>query len=248
MVRDYTQSSCATQRKSMSTELLTFQLKGGLFTLTTLQICSTDLSQLKEQLIEKIQQAPNFFHHAPIVLDLKIANQPNIEIDFAALKIILRDVRLIPVGIKNANHEQAKNAAAHGFAILRDTPDPKDQHKLNPTSQPIIKNSSSKLITTPVRSGQQVYAPDGDLIIINQVSPGAELIADGSIHVYGPLRGRALAGINGNQKARIFCQSLEAELVSVAGDYKVSEDIEKQAWKIAAQVYIKNDRLQISTL
>ena len=182
------------------------------------------------------------------MLDLKIANQPNIEIDFAALKTILRDVRLIPVGIKNANHEQAKNAAAHGFAILRDTPDPKDQHKLNPTSQPIIKNSSSKLITTPVRSGQQVYAPDGDLIIINQVSPGAELIADGSIHVYGPLRGRALAGINGNQKARIFCHSLEAELVSVAGDYKVSEDIEKQAWKIAAQVYIKNDRLQISTL
>jgi septum site-determining protein MinC len=227
---------------------MTFQLKGGLFPLTTLQVFSADLSKLKTQLQEKIQQAPNFFHFAPIVLDLKIANQPNTIFDFAALKAILSEIQLIPVGIKNANPEQAHVAAENGFAILRDTPDPKDKDKLANTPQVNPKDSSSKLITTPVRSGQQIYAPDGDLIVINQVSPGAELIAEGSIHVYGPLRGRALAGVNGNRKARILCQSLEAELVSVAGDYKISEDIEKQAWKIPAQVYIKNDRLQISPL
>jgi len=227
---------------------MAFQLKGGLFTLTTLQMYSDDLTKLKEQLLDKIQQAPNFFHSAPIVLDLKLANQPDMHVDFAKLKAVLQSLHLIPVGVKNPSQEQAKEASLYGFAVLRDTPDPKNKDKLTNTPQVITKNTNTKIITTPVRSGQQIYAPDGDLIIINQVSPGAELITDGSIHVYGPLRGRALAGINGDQQARIFCSSLEAELVSVAGNYKVSEDIEKQAWKIAAQVYIKNDRLQISSL
>jgi septum site-determining protein MinC len=235
------------QNNSTSTGL-SFQLKGGLFTLTTLQVYSGDLALLKDQLLDKIRQAPNFFHEAPIVLDLKLANQPDTSIEFADLKSILHSLRLIPVGIKNASPEQAKLAAQHGFAIMRDTPDPKDKDKLANAPQAISKSAKTKIISTPVRSGQQIYAPDGDLIVINQVSPGAELIAEGSIHVYGPLRGRALAGVNGNQEARIFCNSLEAELVSVAGSYKVSEDIEKQAWKIATQVYIKNDRLQISSL
>jgi septum site-determining protein MinC len=228
---------------------IAFQLKGGLFTLTTLKIFNSDLVQLKSQLTDKIQQAPNFFHHAPIVLDFKIANQPNIEIDFVNLKAMLREVNLIPVAVRNATPEQTQAAIKAGFAILRDTPNPSEKDKLSTTTQPTPpKILSSRIITEPVRSGQQIYAPDGDLIVINQVSHGSELIADGSIHVYGALRGRALAGINGNQQARIFCNSLEAELVSVAGHYKLSEDIERQAWKVAAQIYIKQDRLQISAL
>lgn len=227
---------------------ITFQLKGGLFPLTTLQIHSMDLDALREQLIDKIQQAPNFFHFAPIVLDLKAANQPNASLDFAKLKLMLSELRLVPVGIKNATSEQVQNAIKEGFAVLRDTPNPREKDKLPTSSQAPARSSKAKIVTEPVRSGQQIYAPDGDLIILNQVSPGAELIADGNIHVYGALRGRALAGINGNHEARIFCQSLEAELVSVAGSYKISEDIEQQAWKIAAQIYIKDDRLQINSL
>jgi len=238
------------QTNSSPVANIVFQLKGGLFPLTILQIFSTDLTRLKEQLSLKIQQAPNFFNFAPIVLDLRIATHADTELDFARLKSILKAVNLIPVGLKNANPAQMQEAVANGFAILRDTPNPKEKEKekLDATPQIMTRNSTSKLITDPVRSGQQIYAPDGDLIIINHVSPGSELIADGSIHVYGALRGRALAGINGNLEARIFCHSLEAELVSVAGSYKLSEDIEKQAWKIAAQVYIKHDRLQISAL
>lgn len=225
---------------------IAFQLKGGLFTLTTLQIFSADINALHTQLTAKIQQAPNFFHNAPLVLDLKIAVQTNI--DFAALSDMLKTLNLIPVGIKNATPEQTQNAIKHGFAILRDAPNPKEKEQLATNPQVTTKSHVAKIITDPVRSGQQIYAPDGDLIIINQVSNGAELIADGSIHVYGALRGRALAGINGNTNARVFCHSLEAELVSVAGNYKISEDIERQAWKIAAQIYIKDDRLQISAL
>ncbi|HSX20969.1 MAG TPA: septum site-determining protein MinC [Gammaproteobacteria bacterium] len=232
----------------MSIDLVAFQLKGGLFTLTTLQIFTADIEAVKEQLLAKVQQAPNFFHHAPIVLDLRIANQPNSTLDFARLKATLEELKLIPVGIRNATQEQMQAAIRSGLAILRDTPDPREKERLSTAAQIAPKTITSKIITTPVRSGQQIYAPDGDLIIINQVSHGAELIADGNIHVYGALRGRALAGINGNQKARIFCQSLEAELVSVAGSYKISEDIERHAWKIAAQIHIKDDRLQITTL
>ncbi len=227
---------------------IAFQLKGGLFTLTTLQIFSPDLVALKTQLMAKIQQAPNFFHHAPIVLDLRIANQPNVALDFVGLKSLLNELKLIPVGIKNAGPEQMHAAVQSGMALLRDTPDPRAKDKLSTNTNVAPKSVATKIVTTPVRSGQQVYAPDGDLIILNHVGNGAELIAEGNIHVYGALRGRALAGINGNQNARIFCQSLEAELVSVAGSYKLSEDIERQAWKIAAQIYIKDDRLQITEL
>lgn len=231
-----------------STSSIAFQLKGGLFTLTTLQIFNPNLLEFKSLLLEKIQQAPNFFNNAPIVLDLKIANQPNTTLDFSGLKEMLESVNLIPVGIRNATPEQVAAAIKSGLAILRDTPNPKEKDKLVTTTQAPQKSTATKIITLPVRSGQQIYAPDGDLIVINHVGNGAELIADGNIHVYGTLRGRAIAGINGNQRARIFCQSLEAELVSVAGNYKISEDIERQAWKIAAQIYIKDDRLQITPL
>lgn len=236
------------QNNSQAAASIAFQLKGGLFTLTTLQIFNPDLHELKTQLLEKIKQAPNFFQHAPIVLDLKIANQPNMSIDFAGLKAMLQSINLIPVGIRNAAQDQIQLAMQSGFAILRDTPDPREKDKLQTNNAPPAKTFASKIVTLPVRSGQRIYAPDGDLIVLNHVGHGAELIADGNIHIYGALRGRALAGVNGNQKARIFCQSLEAELVSVAGSYKMSEDIERQAWKIAAQIYIKDDRLQITPL
>ena len=129
----------------MSTEAIAniaFQLKGGLFPLTTLQIFSTDLHQLREQLVEKIQQAPNFFKYAPIVLDLKIANQPSVakELEFSQLKTLLQELKLVPVGIKNANHAQAALAQSHGFAVLRDTPNPREEEKLTTTPQSDSKN------------------------------------------------------------------------------------------------------------
>ena len=228
-----------------------FQLKGGLYTLTTLKLLSNELDLLEEQLNQKIQQAPNFFNKAPVVIDLRLVNQQSI--DFKILKQILETKKLIIIGVRNANEEQQAQAMEYGFAILRDTPNP----RANP-SDAIVSNMvsnkteakamASKLITTPVRSGQQIHAPEGDLVITAQVSNGAELLADGNIHVYGALRGRALAGVNGNTEARIFCQSLEAELISIAGQYKISEDIEKQAWKIPVEISLKEGHLQIREL
>jgi len=105
-----------------------------------------------------------------------------------------------------------------------------------------------QLMTRPVRSGQQVYARDTDLIVMGQVGPGAEVIADNHIHIYGALRGRALCGVSGNTEARIFCQSLQAELVSVAGNYRVLEAIPENLRGKPAQIWLDNERLNIEPL
>jgi septum site-determining protein MinC len=104
------------------------------------------------------------------------------------------------------------------------------------------------VVTQPVRSGQQIFAPEGDLIILAPVSAGAEILASGNIHVYGPLRGRALAGVHGDTSAHIFCQSMEAELVSIAGHYKISEDLQESCWKQAAHVQLRDDLLMVNLL
>ena len=104
------------------------------------------------------------------------------------------------------------------------------------------------LVDRPVRSGQQVYARDTDLIVMGQVGFGAEVIADNNIHVYGPLRGRALCGVTGDARARIFCQSLEAELVSVAGNYRMLETIPEALRGRPAQIRLDGDRLAIEPL
>ena len=115
-----------------------------------------------------------------------------------------------------------------------------------PKKEPETVAAKNLVITTPVRSGQQVYAKGGDLIIIAPVSAGAEVLADGNIHIYGPLRGRALAGVSGDKSARIFCQSLEAELISIAGSYKVNEDLQKDHWKKNTQASLNGDQLTVS--
>jgi septum site-determining protein MinC len=108
--------------------------------------------------------------------------------------------------------------------------------------------SPARLLTQPVRSGRQVYAHGGDLVVMSSISPGAELLADGHIHVYGALRGRALAGVSGDTTARIFCRSLEAELVSVAGFWRVRENIPETLIGKPAQVFLEGDRIAIEPL
>ena len=104
-------------------------------------------------------------------------------------------------------------------------------------------------MTVPIRSGMQVYAKDTDLIVTASVSPGAELFADGNIHVYGPLRGRALAGVQGNMQARIFCRTLEAELVSIAGYYLTKEDMQTFTAKDGmVQIYLDNEQIRIEAI
>lgn len=228
-----------------------FQIKGGLYPLTVLQLLETDLDDFEKQLETKLKQAPKFFYHAPVVIDLQKLDNLS-ELDFKKLHPILLAHHLIPVGIKGANATAQSLAIAAGFAILQEqttktAETTKTQASIDTSSPPATLNNHTKVISEPVRSGQQIYAQGGDLIILGAVSHGAELLADGHIHIYGPLRGRALAGITGDTRARIFCQSLEAELISVAGQYKISEDIEKIAWRVTANISLEGEHLHIAT-
>ncbi len=239
---------------------IAFQLKGGLYPLTALQLLHSELDLFEEQLLNKIRQAPKFFYHAPIVLDLQTLPQTEDQMLFDPLLAILQKHHLIPVGIKGGSQAQQAAASKAGLAILQDSAhktldakSPLDKPKLHPTHSPKnedFENSltHSRVIYEPVRSGQQIYVRGGDLIVLATVSHGAELLADGHIHVYGPLRGRALAGVSGDQKAHIFCQSLEAELVSIAGQYKISEDIEQTAWRLPVDISVVSGHLQIRAL
>ncbi len=233
-----------------------FQLKGSLFTLTVLHLLNADLLSFTEQLTELVKQTPKFFHFMPIVLDLQKMHKPTIAIDFAGIMKVVRELNIILVGVRGGNPEQHKEAQQIGLAIFPNAKaDPKDASNKNSKSDPAkvavpinARSTGSKLITQPVRSGQQIYARNADLIVLAPVSHGAELLADGHIHVYGTLRGRALAGVMGDQNARIFCQSLEADLIAIAGHYWVSEDLQNSSIKQNVHVYLENERLHVKTL
>lgn len=226
-----------------------FQLKGSLFTLTVLQLIEANYEIFTEQLEAMVAQAPKFFHNTPVVIDLQKLADPSQSIDMGRLLQELRQHGLIPIGLRGGLPEHQVAAISVGLAILPETkPDSiqgaaKTQNSVA-TPRTVTLHQTSKLITQQVRSGQQVYAKGGDLIILAPVSPGAELLADGNIHVYGPLRGRALAGISGDQGARIFCHRLEAELVSIAGHYWVKEDLKNVDQQQPIQIYLDEERLK----
>lgn len=242
---------------TLSKNTTAIALKGGMFTLTTIQLLEYDLEALSSELDEKINQAPNFFLYAPIILDLQRISRTDELIELAAVVDVLKTKKLIPIGIRGANKAYKELAIEAGLAIFpeekiiaqkkRASPeDPKLSEKLAvnaPTNRPETSHSATRLITQPVRSGQQIYAQGGDLIVLASVSHGAELLADGHIHVYGPLRGRALAGVMGDKEAMIFCRSLEAELVSIAGQYRLSEDLKETCWKQPACISLQAERL-----
>jgi septum site-determining protein MinC len=220
------------------------QFKGSLFTLTVLHLYTNDLEQIKQEMIATVQRAPQFFKMAPVVLD--ISSLATDTIDFVSLASCLRTLGLLPVGVRGAREELTSLISNASLALL---PSSSTTTEASPT--PTTKKSSAPqknlIVDQPIRSGQQVYAKEGDLIIIGSVSPGAELLADGSIHVYGTLRGRALAGIHGNQQARIFCHTMAAELLSIAGIYQLSEDFAAFQEKQSLQIYLENDRLVLKT-
>jgi len=240
--------SATTERVSTSV----FALKAGTFTLPTLKLFGNDMEQVAESLSKKVVQAPEFFRNTPIVIDLGDLEDAQTEVDFPLLVGLLRGYGMIPVGVRGGSDLQNDAAFAMELAVLAS---PKSLAASTPKRQqsgaarPHAPESvTSRLITRPVRSGQRLYMRGGDLIVTAAVSAGAEILADGNIHVYGPLRGRALAGVKGNRESRIFCQNLQAELVSVAGHYRVSENLRPQDTGKPVQIYLEERRLVIEAL
>ena len=238
-----------------TTSKVSFQLKGSLFTLSVLQLNAIDLEQIDADITAKIELAPKFFNHAPIVVDLTMVKTIDASC-FAALKLLLENHGLVPVGVRGACAQLHEHIRAAGFAVFTDSTsvakaEPRDrapQKKAEAEHRKTTADVGTRLITTPIRSGQQIYAQGGDLIVTAPVSPGAELLADGNIHVYGSLKGRALAGINGNTNARIFCSELDAELIAIAGHYKVLESTPAHLRKQNVQVLLREEQLSIESL
>ncbi len=231
-----------------------FQLKGSMLAITVLELTQNDPERLDRQLAKKVEQAPDFFNNTPLVLALDKL-PADCELDLPALIALCRKHGLRTLALRAGHPAIVKAAAALDLPVL--PPSGAKERKLDPAARSSAAPAKpaepayrpSRVVTTPIRGGQQIYAQGGDLIVLAPVSPGAELLADGNIHVYGPLRGRALAGIKGDTSARIFCQQLAAEMVSIAGQYKVAEDLRRDPlWAEAVQISLSGDVLNITRL
>jgi septum site-determining protein MinC len=226
-----------------------FELKGSLLTLMILRLFANDNDRIAEQLAEKVAQAPGFFQHAPVVIDLQALPDDSQQIDLTEIIRLLRTYGFIPVAIRGGNPQQHQLALSLNLGIMVDN-SRAERPRRYPEPEPVVAlpPNLTKIVTHPIRSGQQVVALQGDLIVLATVSHGAEILAQRHIHVYGALRGRALAGVNGDGEARIFCQQLDAELVSIAGQYQINEELPEQLRSKPAQVYLENDALKIEPL
>lgn len=226
------------------TKTQAFKLKGRLYTFTVLHVLNTEQESFAQQFAETVQKAPKLFERTPVVFDLSSVSQ--LEFDLQVLCQIARDHGMIPVAIQGGSPIQDTFAQLQGLAVLNASTSQDKPIIERPIEVTHVEAAKAKLVTSPVRSGQQIVAKGADLIISSSVSHGAELLADGNIHVYGALRGRALAGISGDLDARIYCQSLDAELVSIAGYYRLSDAIEPINGP--CQIYLVDEHIVIEPL
>lgn len=215
-----------------------FLLKGSLFTLSLIQLLQADPRLIGQQLEKLTSKSPNFFKNAPIVIDLEKIMGKHDNIDFVQIKAELEKFGLFPIGVRYGTPAEQQAAIAAGLGILA----PSKAEKSKEASQSRVE---TKIISQPIRSGQQIIS-QADLVILGSVSAGAEILAGGNIHIYGTLRGRAIAGTAGNQEARIFCHKLEAELISIAGVYKLNEDWTiDSAQEMGIQVLLEEGKLVV---
>lgn len=242
------------------------ELKIGQVGIANLRVRTLDVAQLSREMRERVDRAPKLFGRAPVIIDFGgLAQMP----DAATARALLEGLRgagVLPVGLSYGTRETEQLAEQLGLPLLakfRAQYEPvaaaaPPARRESAPAEPAPTKAAAKAPTaaaaaspglvqkTPVRSGQQLYAENRDLTVLSTVGAGAEVIADGSIHIYGTLRGRALAGAQGNTDARIFCREFHAELVAIAGHYKVLEDVPKELRGKPVQVWLEKEQLMIA--
>jgi len=240
------------------------ELKIGQVGIANLRIRTLDVDQLVREMRERVERAPKLFGRAAVIVDFGgLARMPEVA---TAQSLIdgLRGAGVIPVALAYGSRETEVLAEQLGLPLLAKfraqyesttsapapaaAPRPAAAEPAPAKPAPAAKAVETKpglVQKTPVRSGQQLYAENRDLTVLSTVGAGAEVISDGSIHIYGALRGRALAGARGNADARIFCREFHAELVAVAGHYKVMEEVPKELRGKAVQIWLDQDQLKI---
>lgn len=252
-----------------TTETPVFELKGSVMTVLVLHLKETDADCLYPQIVKKMGNSRAFFNSAPMLIDLSAVDEERqAALDFMLLSETLRRLGLVPVGVRGSAKCLSERVLQAGLGLLPAiktertvTPSPEIQSLPSETekekNQPeqadhspcqAAKTTSTKVITLPVRSGQQVFAPEGDLVILSSVNAGAEVLAAGNIHIYGALRGRAMAGIHGDTTARIFSLQCNPELVAVAGEYVVNELLDDELVNHSVMISLVEGRLKFAVV
>lgn len=225
-------------------------LKGEMSLLTVLVLHTTQIQSIRHALDEKKQQTSHFLAKSPIIIDCQLLGERSLELEFAELKMLMTQVGFVPVGLRNLWEAAEAPAIDAGWALLRPskqqaTPNTPSPTEINLEQEPTEAVQRLLVLDRPVRSGQQVYCPHGDIVVLQHTSAGSELLAGGSVHVYGALRGRVLAGVQGDTQARIFCERLEAELIAIAGRYRLLDEIESNLKGQAVMIYLEQEKLKI---
>ncbi|QBB71226.1 septum site-determining protein MinC [Pseudolysobacter antarcticus] len=251
------------------------ELKFGQVGVANLRIRELDIEMLVQEMRQRVETAPQMFLHAPVIVDFShLLHTPDVE-TVRQLIAALRETGVLPVGLSYGTTENEALARALDlplFAKFRASYERSGGNAQEPIQEParvaVVEAAPvatraqhpappasataaatiGMLHTKPVRSGQQVYARGRDLILTAAVGNGAEAIADGSIHIYGRLSGRALAGAQGDISARIFCHEFHAELVSIAGQYRVFETIPDDLRGKPVQVWLDGEKLLLAKL
>ncbi|KAF1719714.1 septum site-determining protein MinC [Pseudoxanthomonas wuyuanensis] len=241
------------------------ELKIGQVGIANLRIRSLDVPQLIREMRERVERAPKLFGRAAVIIDFGgLAKTPDVATAQALLDG-LRDAGVLPVALAYGTREIEQLAEQLDLPLLAKfraqyervdggapaaAPAPARAPERAPepakAPAPAAGGKPGLMQKTPVRSGQQLYAENRDLTVLSTVGAGAEVIADGSIHIYGTLRGRALAGAQGNTDARIFCREFHAELVAIAGHYRVLDDVPKELRGKPVQIWLEQDQLKFA--
>lgn len=239
---------------------LAFTFKGGMLPMTVMELTSADPERIRDQLAGKLSQSPAFFQHTPVVLSVEKLDEPHLALE--RICAVCRAHKLLPVAVRGGPDPVKQSAWALGLgwfppqeiksrnleSVGSDTPASDEEDTPTSRQDEAPASSGGRIYRGTVRSGQQLTAPDGDLVVVGAVNAGAEVLAAGSVHVYGALRGRALAGIHGDHDAGIFCRELHAELLSVAGNYKRLEDVDPRLLGRSVQVRLSDDQLTMASL
>jgi septum site-determining protein MinC len=197
-----------------------------------------------EQIDATIATSPGFFVGRPIVLDLSALSLSQAAITHLVTSLHARNIRVLGFEGVDASKltPDLPPVLTSGRPVVIEQ---QQEQQKKPEEKP---RQTSLLLDNPVRSGQSVVFMDGDVTVLGSVGSGAEIVAGGSIHVYGTLRGRAMAGVNGNPGARIYCQKIEAELLAIDGFYRTAEDINETVRHRPAQAWLDGDMMRITTL
>lgn len=234
-----------------------YDIKSADLSLLALVLKTTDIQAISQALEQQLAESPGFFEQDPVIIDVASLHADSDEgaFNLESLLPLLRQHGLLPLAIKGAQSALLNQAKGLGLVdasdarIRRSLPlvepvqTPAKPTAPDPASvaPPVLVAQGAMVIDKPLRSGQQVYAKSRDLIVLAMVNAGAEVIADGNIHIYASLRGKAIAGARGNTQARIFAQVMEPELISIAGIYRTSENaLPKEVLGQAAQVCLQS--------